>query len=97
MDNKFRISPDSLMNLLYITEAVDVTPSDTEELAVPGLIFLDNDSTEGLVKVELLNGGATVIDMPKNSIPYPYIVRKVFVDVTTATGIKLNRISQKGK
>lgn len=90
------INKDSIFNLLYLSEAVSVTPDDDEILEKPGIIFLDKNSTEGDVKVELLNGGVITIELQKY-IPYPFVVRKVFNTDTTAGGILLNRISQRKK
>jgi hypothetical protein len=57
------------------------------------VLFLDNSSTEGVVTVDLLNGGTVILDL-KKGIYDAIIVRKVYEEGTTALGIFVNPISQ---
>ena len=84
---------DQVKRALFVSKAVAVTPSDTVDLAIPGEIFLDQNSTEGNVKVDLMNGGTITITLRKGDIP-PFLVRRVYATGTTAVGIFVNPIEQ---
>lgn len=84
---------DQIKRALFVAKAVAVTPSDSANLAIPGEIFLDQTSTEGNVKVDLMNGGTITIALRKGDIP-PYLVKKVYATDTTAVGIFVNPLEQ---
>lgn len=84
---------DQIKRALFVAKAVAVTPNDSANLAIPGEIFLDQTSTEGNVKVDLMNGGTITIALRKGDIP-PYLVKKVYATDTTAVGIFVNPLEQ---
>lgn len=90
---KHYINKETLMNLLYISKSEIVVKSDIADLPTPGLLFLDETSVEGNIKIEMLNGGIVTIAFQKGVI-HPFIVKKVFATGTTATNIFINPISQ---
>lgn len=80
---------------MFTCAAVEVTPSDTEDLAKPGTLFLDDSGTEGLVKVDLIDGGTVKLSLTKAlCFANTCIVKKVYTTDTAASGILLNPISQ---
>lgn len=83
---------DELNNLSIIQQAIAVVPSDDEDLTIPGLIFIDEDGTEGVVVVDLMFGGKIKIKLNKgNDVPY-YYVKKVYATDITAAGIFVNPV-----
>lgn len=84
---------DQVKRAMFITQAVAVVPADNAELPKPGLLFLDEASTEGNVKVDLYNGGTIVLALRKSE-NLPHVVKKVYATGTTAAGVFVNPIEQ---
>lgn len=87
---------DQIKNVSFTLKAVAVVPSDTDDLPTPGLLFLDEGSTEGNVKVDLIGGGTRIFAITKaGAIPIMPIVKKVYATGgTTAVNIYVNPIAQ---
>jgi hypothetical protein len=88
------MTQDQFYNLAFIINAIPVEKSDTKDLSNPGILFLDQNSTEGNVKVDLLEGGTVTIALTKaNSTPF-FVVKKVHSTNTTAVGIYVSPITK---
>jgi len=86
---------DQVKNVSFTLQAVAVVPSNTVDLLNPGQLFLDEASTEGNVKVDLLNGGTCTFAITKaGGIPCCPVVKKVYALGTTAVGIFVNPLAQ---
>lgn len=83
---------DQIKNITFVRKALAVTPSDSADLAYPGTLFLDQSSTEGNVKVDLIDGGTVTIAM-KKGVYDPIVVKRVYATDTTAVGIFLNPLA----
>lgn len=89
------MNQDQVKNVSFTLQAVAVVPSNTVDLPTPGLLFLDESSTEGVVKVDLVGGGTCKFAITKaGAIPIMPIVKRVYVADTTAAGIFVNPIAQ---
>ena len=87
------LNAETLFNVLLVGAGVPVVPDSDKDLAVPGILFLDNTGTEGTVIVDLLNGGTVTLAMTKNT-PLLFLVKRVRAG-GTAAGILLNPLSQR--
>lgn len=86
---------DQIKNVSFTLKAIAVTPSNDADLETPGYLFLDANSTEGNVKVDLVGGGTCTFAITKaGGIQCAPIVKKVYATLTTATGIFVNPIAQ---
>lgn len=84
---------DQILKALFISKATEVVPDDDNDLPIAGVLFLDENGTEGYVKVDLMNGGTIKLNLLK-SVYLPFIVKKVYDSETTASGIMINPIQQ---
>ena len=86
---------DQIKNVSFTLKAVAVVPSNTADLETPGQLFLDESSTEGNVKVDLIEGGTCTFAITKaGGIPCCPIVKKVYATGTTAVNIFVNPLAQ---
>lgn len=72
-----------------ISEVIEVTPSNTEELEWEGTCITCD--TGGTVAVVLSSGQETTLTLDAGAYPYPYRIRQVKATGTTALGIKVWR------
>ena len=91
------MNEDQIKNVAFTNKAiaVDTLKSNTVDLETPGILFLDETSTEGVVKVDLVGGGTCVFAITKaGAIPIMPVVKRVYVLGTTAVNIFVNPIAQ---
>jgi hypothetical protein len=89
------IFTDQVKNIMFTSQALVVTPNDSADLSAPGTLFLDENGTEGMVTVTLLDGGTVKLSLTKAiCFATTCIVKRVFATGTTAVNIYINTISQ---
>jgi hypothetical protein len=77
--------------IFQIGKIEDVTPNDSTDIKNGAIIFLDNDSTEGTIKFDCVNGGTTTLSFTKGELK-PFQIKRVYATGTTASGIKAGYI-----
>lgn len=82
---------DQIKKAMFISGAVAVVPNDNANLPRPGVMFLDEASTEGNAKVDLFDGGTITLALKKGDAQ-PFLVKKVYATGTTALGIFVNPV-----